>query len=85
MNATLQSIDTKAVYKTARFHRFEVFHSDRCGCFSCEKTFAPQQITEWTDKDMTALCPYCKMESVLPSYSAPTDAETLAEMNRYAF
>lgn len=86
MLATLHKIDTAALHKAARQHRFEVFHSDHCACFACGKTFLPQQIVEWTDKNMTALCPFCKMDSVLPSYNGtPTDPETLQEMNRYAF
>ena len=86
MTATLHTIDAAVVHKSASFHRFEVFHSDHCSCFACGKTFAPQEITEWTDKEMTALCPYCKMDAVLPSYNGiPTDAETLKEMNHYAF
>jgi len=86
MNATLQLIDTKALYKHARNNRFEVAHSDHCACFFCGDIFAPEQITEWTDKDMTALCPHCKMDAVLPAYNGiPTDTETLMALNKYAF
>ena len=86
MTATLHAIDTAVVYKAASFNRFEIFHREHCSCFACGTTFAPQEVTEWTDNDMTALCPHCKMDAVLPSYNGtPTDAETLKEMNRYAF
>jgi len=86
MLTTQHAIDTAALYKAASFHRYEVFHSDHCSCFSCGKTFTPQQIVEWTDKDMTALCPHCGMDAVLPSYNGtPTDAETLEALKRYSF
>jgi NAD-dependent SIR2 family protein deacetylase len=85
MNATLLAIDTAAIHKAASFHRFEVFHSDHCACYACGSTFSPQQITAWTDKDMTALCPHCKMDAVIPSYNGtPTDPETLQAVRHYA-
>lgn len=87
MLAAKHKTDNAFLHQAARNHRYEVFHSDHCACFFCGKTFSPQQILEWTDEDMTALCPHCKMDSVLPSYNngVPTDTETLREMNRYAF
>jgi hypothetical protein len=86
MSATLQALDTAVLHKAASFHRFEVFHSDHCSCFACGSTFAPQEISEWTDKNMTALCPHCKMDAVLPSYNGTlVDTDTLENMNRYAF
>lgn len=35
-----------------------------CGCFSCGKTFAPDQIIEWSDEE-DACCPYCNAASVI--------------------
>lgn len=85
MNATLQAINIAALHKKASFHRFEIFHSDHCSCFSCGQSFLPTQIVEWTDKNLTALCPHCHMDAVLPSYDGtPTDADTLVQLKRYA-
>jgi NAD-dependent SIR2 family protein deacetylase len=82
----MEIIETAKLHKAASFHRFEIFHSEYCSCFSCGKSFTPQQIVEWTDKDMTALCPYCKMDAVLPSYNdTPTDDATLEALNQYSF
>jgi 5-methylcytosine-specific restriction endonuclease McrA len=86
MNATLQGINVAILHKKASFHRYEIFHSEHCSCFSCGRTFSPAQIVEWTDKNLTALCPHCHMDSVLPSRNeTPTDAETLTALNRYAY
>jgi len=85
MQNTLEIVNVATLIKAASNNRFEVAHSERCACFFCGQTFAPEQVTEWTDKDMTALCPSCKMDSVLPDYNTPIDAETIAELNRYAF
>jgi len=86
MAITATHVDTAVLFKAAHFHRFEIFHSQQCGCYSCKATFSPEQIMEWTDKNMTALCPHCKMDAVLPDYNGtPIDQETLEAVNRYAF
>lgn len=35
-----------------------------CGCFSCGKTFAPDQIIDWSDEE-DACCPYCSSATVI--------------------
>lgn len=85
MSHTAVLTNTATLHKAASFHRYEVFHSESCGCFSCQKEFAPQQITEWTDSGMTALCPHCHMDAVVPSYGHPVNSATLEDLNRYAF
>jgi len=86
MHAVLETTNTALLHKAAHFHRYEVFHSESCSCFYCGETFKPEQIVEWTDKDMPALCPHCHMDAVLPAYKAtPTDARALVAMNRYSF
>jgi 5-methylcytosine-specific restriction endonuclease McrA len=83
---TLEMTDTALLHKNASFHRYEVFHSDNCGCFFCGETFTARQITEWTDNNLTALCPHCHMDAVVPSSAQmPVTSGMLADMNRYAF
>ena len=38
---------------------------DLCGCFYCLKIFNPNEISEWTDKGKTAMCPYCGIDSII--------------------
>lgn len=86
MMATATETDTAALFKAAHFHRYEIFHSTQCACYSCFSTFQHEQIVEWTDKDMTALCPHCGADAVLPDYNeTPIDRETLEALNHYAF
>ena len=67
-------------------HRNEVLSSVTCGCFYCGKTFAPTEVTEWTDDNQTAFCPKCGIDSVIGSASGfPLTKEFLDEMNRYWF
>jgi hypothetical protein len=86
MMHTLELTNTAALHKAASFHRYEVFHSEDCGCFFCMEKFKSSQVTEWTDKGLTALCPHCHMDAVIPSSARrPVSEETLQDMNRYAF
>ena len=70
--------------------------SDVAGCFYCQAFFSPDEISEWvdgrqpetgnTDDGVTALCPHCGIDAVLPN-AIPTvlTAELLAEMHAYWF
>jgi len=52
--------------------------SESCGCYSCLSVFSKHDITEWTDSESTALCPKCKVDSVLAqTYGVPLDEQNL--------
>ena len=70
--------------------------SDRAGCFYCGATFAAGDIVDWVDgrqpetgdtaDGITALCPRCGIDAVLPSAAAiPLSSELLASMHNYWF
>jgi hypothetical protein len=63
------SFDLEAAHKLSWRHRKAIESSTLCGCFYCLSTFAPTEITEWTDGEQTALCPRCWIDSVLGSAS----------------
>jgi hypothetical protein len=71
-------------------HRAQVLASDICGCFFCCATFAPSEITAWTDDEQgvgqTALCPRCAIDSLLGSAAGyPLTSEFLAQMKAHWF
>jgi hypothetical protein len=72
-------------------HRAEIDASAACGCFYCEKIFAPAEILDWTDTDnppskRTALCPHCGIDSVIGDRSGfPISADFLSEMKKAWF
>ena len=82
-----QSAATKEEAHTHCFrHRAEIMISEVCGCFYCEKTFAPSEIAAWTDDGQSALCPKCGIDSVIGSASGlPITAEFLQQMNEHWF
>jgi hypothetical protein len=67
-------------------NKVNLFASAKCGCFSCGRVYMPADITEWTDKDNTAICPHCHIDSVIPeNVGYPLDEEFLMAMNTKYF
>ena len=70
-------------------HRAEIDASDRCGCFSCCKTFRPAAIVAWIKDDastsrQTARCPECGIDAVIGSASGlPLTATFLKRMRMH--
>ena len=79
--------DLAAAHKHCFRNRSELQESEICGCFYCEKMFAPSEIEEWTDDgDTTALCPKCGIDSVIGSSSGfPIVPAFLKAMNARFF
>lgn len=64
----------------------ELAKSKMAGCYYCRSTFQSSAVTETTDNGMTALCPKCGMDSVLPDSSPfKLSEETLTALNKYWF
>lgn len=63
--------------------------SELAGCFYCCEVYPPSEITEWVPErcgGRTAICPRCKIDSVLGSSSGyPLTAEFLRAMEERWF
>ena len=92
----LSRADLESIHKFSIRHRPLLARSERAGCFYCERLFRPSEITDWvdgppaetgnTDDGVTALCPYCGIDAVLPSAAPiPLTAEALAAMRSHFF
>lgn len=44
-----------------------IFESQKCGCFHCMHIFLAKDIEHWTDRGDTAICPNCKVDSIVPN------------------
>ena len=55
----------KGAHKHSMHNRKEIRKSDVCGCFQCLKIYPASRVVEWTDKEETALCPKCGVDSVI--------------------
>ena len=81
--------DLEAAHERCIKNRDEILASDSCGCFYCLAVFGPCEIQSWvTEKDgeRTALCPKCRVDSVIGSKSGfPIEREFLKRMQRHWF
>ena len=72
-------------HKSCSYHKEEILISNLCGCFS----FLPLEIVEWFEENIefgeTAVCPKCRIDSVLSSEFPITDKYFLNEMNKHWF
>jgi hypothetical protein len=66
-------------------HRVEIEASERCGCFSCFRIFPNADIKSWVDKQQTALCPHCGLDTVLGSAYCQIGDQFLRRLNQHQF
>ena len=68
------------------YNRKALERDSKCGCFYCLKVYNPSSITEWCDKNDTALCANCGIDSVIPeSAGYPLTEEFLKSMYDFWF
>lgn len=60
--------------------------SKLAACYYCLATYQAKEITEWTDRDETALCPACGMDSVVAEDEGQLpDMQTLEAWRKDSF
>ncbi len=84
------SHELSGIHRLCTGHRDAIERSNSCGCFYCVRIFPANQINEWIDgidlpRPVTALCPHCGIDAILPDASIDITAELLAEMRRVWF
>lgn len=91
--------DLRSIHQFSTRNRVLLAQSEFAGCFYCGTRFAPTEITEWIDlpagddsdderleRGVTALCPYCGIDSVLPTAAPITwDNQLLKDMHAHWF
>jgi hypothetical protein len=53
------------IYQHSRLNRQFMVPGSACRCFHCLKEFPAEDVSHWTDRGKTALCPRCGIDSVL--------------------
>ncbi|RTK96635.1 MAG: hypothetical protein EKK64_03360 [Neisseriaceae bacterium] len=72
--------------KLAMKNRRLAENSDKVGCYNCCKIFESSLIKEFTDKDQTCLCPFCKNDCIvcnMPGFEL--DENVLNKANTFWF
>lgn len=92
MNDYIDKRDHVTAHIWSNNHMKELQNDKVCGCFYCMRIYSPSEITEWLifdndcDREGTAVCPYCGIDSVIGESSGyPITKEFLQKMNRYWF
>ena len=76
----------EAAHRYSSKHRAQLAASEKCGCFYCLNVFVVEQVSEWTDRQDTALCPYCETDAVIGSAAGfPLTRAFLREMRQHWF
>jgi hypothetical protein len=93
---TRTAVELDLIWKFCTRHRHLLSVSESAGCFHCGAIFSPTEISEWIDEPplppdserelgVTAACPRCTMDAVLPSAAVDINTELLAEMGAQYF
>ena len=81
----------KSAHEASRFNRALLEKDTKCGCFYCLEVYSPTEIKEWCaemkdGEEVTAICPYCDIDSVLAESSGyPLTKEFLEAMYKRWF
>ncbi|MBQ7308023.1 MAG: cytoplasmic protein [Clostridia bacterium] len=61
--------------------------SKNCGCFYCGKIFDKSLIVDYVEdmNDLTALCPFCGIDSILPDSKVKLSKDILESMYKVWF
>ena len=97
MNIRLSQADQESLHKLCTRNRDVLASATRAGCFYCCAIFEPRDIKNWIDGErfletgdtyegVTALCPRCRIDSVIPEANGVTiSTELLAAMKAHWF
>lgn len=80
--------EKRELHKHSYANKSAIMLSTYVGCFYCKRIFLPNKITEFIkekDGGETAVCPYCNIDSVLPSVVQELNKEILTEMHDFYF
>lgn len=71
--------------KDLNYNRELLEKKESCACYFCFEKFHVGDIDEWVDNDEVALCPECRMDSVVPvdNYSNITMLSLMAVKSKY--
>lgn len=80
MKLTIQQL--KKLHQRSSLHSADLAVQKVASCFHCTKVFMKDRIGAMTDCGLTAICPHCHVDAVLPGhYEKPI----LRQMREYWF
>lgn len=95
--ATRSRADLESVWRFCTGNRELLGRSEAAGCFHCASIYPPALVEEWVDEPpavnsgnvvpegVTALCPRCGIDAVLPSARVEISPALLEQMAEHFF
>jgi hypothetical protein len=59
-------LDVEDACHASIYNRNALLEANDVSCYSCQRVYRVTQITRWTDRGTTAICPYCGIDAVIP-------------------
>lgn len=77
VDININNLHMRSINNKDQIKRFK-----QCGCYYCQTSFDSSEISEWIDIGLTACCPNCGVDSVLPGI---TNKRVLKSGNKFWF
>ena len=76
----------KKLHTYSSHNRNLIAVANKCYCFHCKAALDRHEIEDYTDNGQTAICPKCRIASIIPdSIEDSIDENVIAEMQEYWF
>jgi hypothetical protein len=82
MVTSMNDIEGKTLADGSQHNRDRMTSATECGSFHCRAVFRADEINQWIDDGLTAMCPRCGVNAVLAGI---TDPATLSDLHDHAF
>ena len=79
---SMNDIERESVTGGSWHNRDQITPGSVCGCFHCQAIFRGDNVRRWVDEGLTALCPRCGIDAVMPG---ATDQAALKALHDRAF
>ncbi|AEO98415.1 hypothetical protein EPVG_00188 [Emiliania huxleyi virus 201] len=67
-------------YRESYKNRENLKKSDGGQCYSCFHEFKYSGVEDWADADLTAICPHCMVDAVVPYNKLPDDLDDCKDL-----
>lgn len=62
---------SQIAHDLSKHNKLGISRGKQCGCFHCLNIFDADAVSNYTDGNQTALCPFCNIDSVVSDFDCP--------------
>jgi hypothetical protein len=85
LTAAATATSLNKLHRKSRRNRSALAKSTICACFYCLNEYPFQRISEWSDREETAICPCCGVDAVVGFDTPNADQQLLRKMHERWF